>query len=124
MKLAFGLLIAAAAGPLAAQAGEPPDLAAAFGNTVVSTYSDGRTQRIWLHPDGSWQGINRAGRPVAGSWKLQDEKVCLHQSKPIPLPINYCTEIPARSAPGAQWASRDVTGRPIQLSLEPGIQKP
>ena len=33
--------------------------ALAFGNTVVVTYPDSRTQRIWLYPDGAWDGVYR-----------------------------------------------------------------
>jgi hypothetical protein len=94
-------------------------VAPAFGNTVVSTYPDGTSQKIWLHPDGSWDGVSRKGVRLVGRWRLKGEKVCLRQSKPPTLPISFCTEVPASGA--AQWASHDAMGRPIVLSLMKGV---
>ncbi|CAN7182995.1 hypothetical protein LJR219_000377 [Phenylobacterium sp. LjRoot219] len=105
---------------LNAQAAEP-GVAAAFGNTVVSTYPDGTSQKIWLHPDGKWTGISRGNGPLAGSWSMRGEKVCLKQSQPPTLPVAYCTALPTNSQPGVQWASRDVAGRSITLSLMRGV---
>jgi len=96
-------------------------VAAAFGNTVVSTYPDGTSQKIWLHPDGSWTGLSRSNGPLAGSWSARGEKVCLKQSKPPTLPVAFCTALPASSQPGVQWASRDMAGRSITLSLMKGV---
>jgi hypothetical protein len=122
----LGLVAAscAAALGLAAQASGLSGVSAAFGNTVVTTYPDGRNQRIWLHEDGSWEGVNRRGASIAGRWELRAEKICLRQIKPINLPITYCTDFPSDSVPGAQWTGRDMTGRPIQLTLQRGVQKP
>lgn len=105
---------------LNAQAAEP-GVAAAFGNTVVSTYPDGTSQKIWLHPNGKWTGLSRSNGPLAGSWSVRGEKVCLKQSQPPTLPVAYCTALPASSQPGVQWASRDVAGRSITLSLMKGV---
>lgn len=96
-------------------------VSAAFGNTVVSTYADGTSQKIWLHPDGSWTGLSRSNGPLAGSWSARGEKVCLKQSKPPTLPVAFCTALPATNQPGVQWASRDVAGRSITLSLVKGV---
>ena len=106
---------------LNAQAADLSNVAPAFGNTVVSTYPDGSSQKIWLHPDGSWDGLSRRGVPLAGHWSLHDDKVCFRQAKPPTLPISYCTPLPAGSGPGVQWTGRDVLGRPITLSLMKGI---
>ena len=106
---------------LNAQAAGMSTVAAAFGNTVVSTYPDGTSQKIWLHPDGSWDGVSRKGVHLVGHWTLRDDKVCLRQSKPPTLPISYCTTVPAGSAPGVQWTGKDVVGRPITLSLMKGV---
>jgi len=104
---------------LNAQAADLSSLAPAFGNTVVSQYPDGTSQKIWLHPDGSWDGISRKGVALSGHWRLRDDKVCLRQTKPPSLPISYCTVVPP--AGEAQWAGRDVMGRPITLSLMKGV---
>jgi hypothetical protein len=122
LKLAAGAVAASctAFAGLSAHAAEP-GVAAAFGNTVVSTYSDGTSQKIWLHPDGRWTGLSRSNGPLAGNWSVRGEKVCLKQSKPPTLPVAFCTALPATSQPGVQWASRDVAGRAITLSLMKGV---
>jgi len=113
---------------LNAQAGEPTsagkNVAAAFGNTVITTYPDGRTQKIWLKEDGSFEGISRRGNHIAGAWTLKGEQVCLKQSRPIPIPISYCTDFPATGAPGVEWTSKDLRGTPIKLTLHKGIVRP
>lgn len=100
-------------------------LALAFGNTVVSTYADGRHQYLWLKADGGWTGIARDGKTLAGEWSLaKDGRVCLRQRHPPTLPFAYCTRLPQSGAVGASWPARDVLGRSITLSLVAGIQKP
>lgn len=123
LKLAARLAIGGYAGlsGLNAQAADLSSVAAAFGNTVVSSYPDGTSQKIWLHPDGSWNGISRRGVALSGQWTLRGDKVCLRQSRPPTLPISYCTPLPANGGPGVQWTGRDVAGRPIRLSLMKGM---
>src|SRR3954462_8648351 len=79
---------------LNAQTSELSRVAAAFGNTVMSIYPDGRTQKIWLHPDGLWDGLGRDGKPLAGKWTVKSDKVCLRQTRPPTLPFSYCTAFP------------------------------
>ena len=104
-----------------AQAAEPANVAAAFGNTVLSTYADGTSQKIWLRPNGRWDGLSRANHPLAGTWTARGDKVCLKQSKPPTLPLAYCTVLPSSSQPGVQWTGRDMGGRSITLSLTKGV---
>ena len=104
-----------------AQAADLGRLAAAFGNTVMTLYPDGRTQKIWLHPDGNWDGIGRDGRALAGRWNLKADKVCLRQSKPATLPISYCTAFPADPQVGVTWTSKDFGGTPIRLTVVRGM---
>ena len=93
----------------------------AFGNTVLSIYPDGRSQKIWMHPDGTWDGQSRRGTPLAGRWSVKDDKVCLKQSKPPTLPLAYCTVFPERTYVGVTWASKDMSGAPIQLKVVQGM---
>jgi hypothetical protein len=109
---------------LNAQAADLSSVAAAFGNTVISTWPDGRNQKIWLHPDGSWDGISRIGTALAGRWQVKGDKVCMRQSKPPTLPISFCTPFPEHGEPGIQWAAHDVMGNPIRLSLQKGVPAP
>src|SRR6185437_2462277 len=87
---------------LAAEAAEAPSsrIAAAFGNTVMSVYPDGRSQKIWLQPDGTWTGLSRRGNPLAGKWTEKGAKVYLRQSKPPTLPFSFCQAFPQDPAKG------------------------
>ena len=95
---------------------------AAFGNTVLSTYPDGRSQKVWLHSDGSWTGAARDGRALAGKWRLTADKVCLRQSQPPTLPFSMCLPFPAGAKVGSTWAANDFGGTPIRLKVVRGIQ--
>lgn len=112
---------------LNAQAATPvasKGVAAAFGNTVMVHYPDGGRQRIWLKADGSWEAIGRRGKPSSGRWTVKGEKVCLRQSKPIPVPFSYCTDFPSDGGVGAVWTGRDMKGEPIRLTVVKGVEHP
>mgnify|MGYP001557322605 CR=1 FL=1 len=110
--------LALAVAAFAAQAAEPSGVAAAFGNTVMSIYPDGRSQKIWLQPDGTWTGLSRRGNPLAGKWTEKGAKVCLRQSKPPTLPFSFCQAFPQDPAKGVD--AKDFTGTPIHLKLVKG----
>ena len=116
-----GLLAVAAPG---ARAADMTAVAPAFGNTVLALYPDGRSQKIWLHADGTWDGLSRRGQPLAGRWQLKGQQVCMRQVKPPTLPISFCTPFPERTEPGVQWTSHDVVGEPIKLTLMKGVPQP
>lgn len=118
--LFFGLNAQAATAPPP----EPRGVAAAFGNTVKALYPDGKHQRIWLKPDGSWDAVGRRGKATSGRWTVNGEKVCLRQVKPIPIPISYCTDFPSAGGVGAVWTGKDMKGEPIKLTVVRGIERP
>jgi len=111
---AFALLSAAAV-----QAQPPSPLEPAFGKTVVSTYPDGRTAKLWLQPDGTYRGQGRKGGLTSGRWTLKGERICFRQRRPVPIPFSYCAPVPAAD-PGASWTGKAVTGEPIRLQIVPG----
>ncbi|HEY8573844.1 hypothetical protein [Phenylobacterium sp.] len=119
-----GLAAWAAFSGLNAQAATLEDVKAAFGNTVLATYPDGRHQRIWLKEDGAYEAIGRRGKPSVGTWSMKGEKVCLKQIKPFRAPISYCTAFPANGGVGATWTGKDISGTPIKLTLLKGVQRP
>jgi hypothetical protein len=124
LVLAAALITPAALAPVAtaAQAGDATEqVKPAFGNTVLSIYPDGRSQKIWMHPDGTWDGQSRRGTPLAGRWNVRDGKVCMKQSKPPTLPVAYCTAFPANTFVGVTWTSKDMSGTPIQLKVVKGM---
>lgn len=95
------------------------DLAPAFGNTLLSTYPDGRMARMWLQEGGRFEGRGRRGGLSSGVWRVRDGQVCFSQRRPIMLPGSYCTPI-VRGRVGASWAARAVTGETIQVRLIAG----
>jgi hypothetical protein len=96
----------------------------AFGNTVKALYSDGKYQRLWFRADGNWEAVGRRGKWSSGKWSLQDQKVCLRQSRPFPAPFRYCTVFPLNGGLGVVWTSRDWQGEPIKLTVVKGIERP
>ncbi|WP_372782003.1 hypothetical protein [Phenylobacterium sp.] len=116
---ALALAVAALSAAPEASAADPTGrVATAFGNTVMSVYPDGRSQKIWLQPDGSWTGLSRRGNPLAGKWSLKGEKVCMRQSRPPTLPISFCQNFPSDPEKGID--AKDLTGTPIHLKLVKG----
>jgi|WetSurMetagenome_2_1015567.scaffolds.fasta_scaffold732149_2 hypothetical protein len=104
-RLFLGLAAMAFAAPALA---ESTGLQATFGNTIVSTYPDGRTAELWLHPDGSYSAEGRRHDRSEGHWKVRGEKLCLKQSHPLSLPFTFCTPM-FDGAVGASWTGKAVT---------------
>ncbi|WP_421934837.1 hypothetical protein [Phenylobacterium sp.] len=103
--------------PAAALAAESTPLARAFGNTVVSTYPDGRTGLLWLKRDGTYDAKGRHRTPSSGKWTLRGDRVCLKQAKPRAVPFSYCTALPS----GERWRAKAVTGEPITVRIVKGV---
>ncbi len=114
--LALAFVVAAVDEPPSA---EPTGLQAAFGGTIVSTYPDGRTALLWLEPDGAYRGQGRRGGRSSGRWKLKDGRMCLRQSRPLPIPKSFCTAM-VEGGVGTTWAARAVTGEPVRVELRAG----
>ena len=94
-------------------------LTPAFGNTLVSTYPDGRTARTWLQSNGRYEGQGRRGGRSSGVWRVREGRVCFGQRRPIPVPTSYCTPI-VPGGVGTRWTARAVTGETIQVQLVAG----
>jgi hypothetical protein len=112
IALALTIAMPAAAAPKAGR------VERAFGNTVVSTYPDGRTGLLWLKADGTYTAKGRRRTPSSGTWSVKGEKMCLKQVKPMKAPFSYCTRLPS----GTSWSAKAVTGEPIKVTIVPGIK--
>jgi hypothetical protein len=120
-RTAGALIIAALAlGVASAHADVPPaQLQQAFGNTILSTYPDGRTARLWLQPNGAYTAQGRRGDPSSGHWKIKGQRICLSQSRPFAAPFAFCTAVPSGGI-GAVWSARAVTGETIRVKIVQG----
>lgn len=94
-------------------------LEAAFGNTIVSTYRDGREAMLWLEPDGRYRGEGPSGDASSGRWNASRGRLCLKQARPIPVPLAYCTPIPNVGV-GGSWRAKSVLGEPLAVRLAAG----
>src|ERR1700761_4774011 len=114
------LLTALTVIPVYGQAADdpPPSVKATFGNTLFTIDPDGRSRKIWLKPDGTWTGLSRRGLDLAGTWKMDGEKVCFSQSKPG-LPGSLCQVFPSDLKVGGE-ATKDPSGKTGQLKLVKG----
>jgi hypothetical protein len=92
---------------------------AVFANTVVSTYPDGRTAKLWLERDGGYRGMGRRGKPSSGRWMLKGDQICLKQVRPFRAPFAYCTPL-RQGEVGTEWAGKAVTGEPVTIKLVAG----
>ena len=116
MKVAAPLALAALLiVPGLAQAG----VDAAFGNTILMTYPDGRQGRLWLAADGTYTAEGRRRTPSSGKWKIKGERVCLTQLKPMRGPFSHCTTAPSGGI-GTTWKAKAVTGETITVKVVRG----
>ena len=104
---------------LPCQAADQADVAAAFGNTIVSTYPDGRIAKLWLKADGAYEAQGRRGGMSSGRWTVKGDKICMKQGRPIAIPFSYCTPI-VHAATGESWSAKAVTGEPIRVTVIKG----
>ena len=119
MSRKFSILGLVAAGALCVAA-DTSSVGVTFGNTIMSTYPDGRTAELWIAPDGTYTAEGRRHDPSNGHWKIKAAKICLKQTTPRPpLPITVCKAMPI-SGIGATWSDRAVTGEKIQIKLVKG----
>jgi hypothetical protein len=113
--LPFSLALLMCAG--AAQAADPANVKAAFGNTIVSTYPDGRTSHLWLKADGTYKYEGRRKTPSSGRWTEKGDRVCLKQSRPVSIFFTFCTPVPAART----WTAKAPTGEALKVRLVDGI---
>ncbi len=97
-----------------------PDLSPAFAGTIVSTYSDRRMGRLWIHPSGDFVALGRRGDFSSGHWRLVGQQLCLRQAKPWPIPFTYCTPLPSAANASAGWTARAPTGDRVTVHVVPG----
>jgi hypothetical protein len=101
-----------------ADAAAAPDITQAFGNTIQSTYPDGRQAEVWLASGGTYQSKGRRGQDTSGTWRMNGDRLCLSQQRPYWAPFEYCTQLPDRT--DAEWSAHAPTGENIRVRLVRG----
>ncbi|MBI1407663.1 MAG: hypothetical protein GC145_16245 [Caulobacter sp.] len=120
MKRALFLSFALMAAPLPGQAAtQTVSMEAVFDNTIVSTYPSGRSTRLWLNRDGSYSARRTNGKATAGRWSRKGDRVCLRQTRPIAIPLTFCSKIVSGGV-GTRWESRSPKGEPLKNRLVAG----
>ena len=94
------------------------DISPAFKGTIVSTFPDGRSTKLWLARDGSYRATSRDGKLSNGHWKIEGERMCLRQEEPVKAPFDYCTDLPQRL--DASWQGKSALGLPVTIKLVSG----
>ncbi len=117
MRATLILLALAVAPPCAAA--EPSKVDEAFGNTIISTYPDGRMAELWLVADGSYTAQGRRHDPSRGHWRVTDGKMCLKQSHPYAFGVTYCVPLPSGGL-RESWTGKAYTGEAITIHLAQG----
>ncbi len=92
---------------------------AAFGNTIVSTYPSGRSTRLWLKRDGTYEAQRTNGKRTAGKWTYRGGKVCLRQTRPVTVPLTFCSPVPSGKV-GTRWSGKSPKGEPLNNRLVAG----
>lgn len=121
MRITLTALALLAAVPCIAAEGSA--LNETFGNTIVSTYPDGRHAELWLHSDGSYDAEGRKHDRSSGHWQVKGEKLCLKQSHPFSFPFTYCTPL-MQGGIGTNWTAKAVTGEQLHVTLLKGKVDP
>lgn len=96
-------------------------ISTAFGNTVLSRYSDGGWVKHWFNPDGTYSAQFSDGRRLTANWRVEGERICLNNIRPNMLIPRYCTAM-IEAEVGQTWSSRDPLGRRVQNVLLAGRQ--
>jgi hypothetical protein len=118
MKIVLAISLTAIAG--SALADTKASVARAFGNTIVSTYPDGRTAETWLKADGTYTGLGRKKTdPSSGHWTIKGESICLKQSKPFAFGVTVCIKVP-QSGLEKGFQNKAVTGEMTTVTLVHG----
>ena len=90
-----------------------------FGNTIVSTYPDGRQGELWLQRGGTYEAEGRRHDRSSGHWTVKGENLCLKQSRPVGFPFSFCTPIPTGGV-GSTWSAKAVSGEQVSVKLVRG----
>lgn len=112
-KAAIAAAMFMAAGP--ALAADP--MATAYGNTVVITYGDGTTVKLFIDEGGSYTGESPMGAS-AGTWAISGSQTCFTQQSPEATPPS-CSPTVNKNV-GDTWQGTGQGGAPVTVTIQAG----
>lgn len=117
---AIALRAALAAGVIAGVAAPAwADMQAAFGNTIVSRYPNGKWVKHFFEPGGAYRAEFEDGRRMTARWAVEGDQVCLTHIRPVSILRRYCTPM-VQAGIGDSWTARDPLGRRVSNTLVAG----
>lgn len=111
--------VAIAVAGLAWAGGARAEMSDAFGNTVISRYSDGGWVKHFFEPDGRYNAQFSDGRRLAARWTAEGDRICLSNMRPSMIIPRFCTQM-VDAEVGQSWAARDPLGRRVRNELVAG----
>jgi hypothetical protein len=92
-----------------------------LGNTIVATSSNG-TERITYNKDHSMSGLNPKGEKLAGTWSVEDGKLCeLPAAPPSWAAVGkHCVPVDTTRKVGDKWEYSQPNGEKVALELVKG----
>jgi len=93
-----------------------------YGNTVVCSYPDGRTTKVYLQPGGDFTVV-RNGQTIKGKWVDDGANVCYTETDPAPPAgtKNVCVAAKPWKV-GDGWTVNDPTGHSCSAVIAAGQQ--
>ncbi len=86
MKLAKTIVLAALCGAAFVTPALADTWTGVYGNTIESTYSDGRVVKVYVDADHSYSVVLGDGTTLKGTWADADGQSCFTLTDPAPAP--------------------------------------
>ena len=84
----------------------------AYGNTITSTYADGRVVKVYVEPDHTYSIVLPNGAKLKGTWADADGKSCFTLTVPPPPPGSEPSCFPLKEYKvGDTFSGEDKTGK-------------
>jgi hypothetical protein len=112
-KAAIAAAIFMAAGP--ALAADP--MSTAYGNTVVITYGDGTTVKLYIDEGGTYTGDGPTGS-TSGAWSISGGETCFTQQSPEAGPPS-CGPTVSKTV-GDTWQGSGQGGAAVTVTIQAG----
>ena len=116
----LGLALATAATLALTATTASADMSVAFGNTIVSRYSDGGWVKHYFDANGAYRADWSSGKRLTGRWSVRGDRVCLNEIRPRFLWIDSFCQDMIDADIGDTWTSRDPLGRRVTNTLVRG----